>query len=76
LLIFNSGGNSIFRCGPHQQPAKKTPREPLARIALRHQMGGQTVFVGHLAVALGAKTIEPRVSLAAAVAAAFGLDLL
>lgn len=34
------------------------------------------MFVGHLAVALGAKRIEPRVPLGAAVAAAFGLDLL
>lgn len=34
------------------------------------------MFVGHLAVALGAKTVEPRPPLAAYVAAAFGLDLL
>jgi membrane-bound metal-dependent hydrolase YbcI (DUF457 family) len=34
------------------------------------------MFVGHLAVALGAKRAEPRVPLGAAVAAAFGLDLL
>ncbi|HSH76143.1 MAG TPA: hypothetical protein VLA09_10710 [Longimicrobiales bacterium] len=34
------------------------------------------MFVGHLAVALGAKKVEPEVPLAAAVAAAFGLDLL
>jgi membrane-bound metal-dependent hydrolase YbcI (DUF457 family) len=34
------------------------------------------VFVGHLAVALGAKTVEPRAPLAVYVAAAFGLDLL
>jgi hypothetical protein len=34
------------------------------------------MFVGHLAVALGAKTAEPRAPLAAYVAAAFGLDLL
>ena len=34
------------------------------------------MFVGHLAVALGAKKVEPRVPLAASVAAAFGLDLL
>ncbi len=34
------------------------------------------MFVGHLAVALGAKRAEPRIPLAAAVAAAFGLDLL
>ena len=34
------------------------------------------MLVGHLAVALGAKTAEPRVPLGAAVAAAFGLDLL
>ena len=34
------------------------------------------MFVGHLAVALGAKSVEPRVPLPAAVAAAFGLDLL
>jgi len=34
------------------------------------------VFVGHLAVALGAKKVEPRIPLGAAVAAAFGLDLL
>lgn len=34
------------------------------------------MFVGHLAVALGAKRIEPRVPIGAAVAAAFGLDLL
>lgn len=34
------------------------------------------MFVGHLAVALGAKSAEPRVPLGAAVAAAFGLDLL
>jgi len=33
------------------------------------------VFVGHLAVALGAKKVEPRVPLAATVAAAFALDL-
>jgi len=34
------------------------------------------MFVGHLAVALGAKRLEPKVPLGAAVAAAFGLDLL
>ena len=34
------------------------------------------MFVGHLAVALGVKGAEPRVPLGAAVAAAFGLDLL
>lgn len=34
------------------------------------------MFVGHLAVALGGKTVEPRVPLAAYVAGAFGLDLL
>jgi hypothetical protein len=34
------------------------------------------MFVGHLAVALGARRIEPRLPLGAAVAAAFGLDLL
>lgn len=34
------------------------------------------MFVGHLAVALGARSAEPRVPLGAAVAAAFGLDLL
>ena len=34
------------------------------------------MFVGHLAVALGAKSVEPRVPLAALVAASFGLDLL
>lgn len=34
------------------------------------------MFVGHLAVALGAKRIEPRIPLGAAVAAGFGLDLL
>ena len=34
------------------------------------------MFVGHLAVALGAKRAEPRLPLGAAVAAAFGLDLL
>jgi len=34
------------------------------------------MFVGHLAAALGAKRLEPRVSLGALVAAAFGLDLL
>jgi hypothetical protein len=34
------------------------------------------MFVGHLAVALGAKSAEPRLPLSAAVAAAFGLDLL
>ena len=34
------------------------------------------MFVGHLAVALAAKKAEPRVPLGAAVAAAFGLDLL
>lgn len=34
------------------------------------------MFVGHLAVALGAKRAEPRVPLGAAVAAAFGLDLI
>lgn len=34
------------------------------------------MFVGHLALALGAKKIEPRLPLGAAVAAAFGLDLL
>lgn len=34
------------------------------------------MFVGHLAVALGAKKVEPRVPLSAGVAAAFGLDLL
>jgi len=34
------------------------------------------MFPGHLAVALGAKRFEPRLPLGAAVAAAFGLDLL
>ena len=34
------------------------------------------MFVGHLAVAFGAKRLEPKVPLGAAVAAAFGLDLL
>jgi hypothetical protein len=34
------------------------------------------MFVGHLAVALGAKRVEPRLPLGPAVAAAFGLDLL
>ncbi len=34
------------------------------------------MFVGHLAAALGAKRVEPRLPLAALVAAAFGLDLL
>lgn len=34
------------------------------------------MFVGHLAVALGAKRVEPRLPLGWAVAAAFGLDLL
>ena len=34
------------------------------------------MFVGHLAAAIGAKEIEPRVPLGVAVAAAFGLDLL
>ena len=33
-------------------------------------------FVGHLAVALGAKKLQPTVPLGWAVAAAFGLDLL
>lgn len=34
------------------------------------------MFVGHLAVALGTKKVEPRLPLGASVAAAFGLDLL
>jgi len=34
------------------------------------------VFVGHLAVSLGAKAAEPRVPLSVLVAASFGLDLL
>ena len=34
------------------------------------------MFVGHLAVSLGAKVAEPRAPLAALVAASFGLDLL
>ena len=34
------------------------------------------MFIGHLAVALGAKRVEPRLPLSAAVAAAFSLDLL
>ena len=34
------------------------------------------MFVGHLAVAFGAKRLDPRVPLGSAVAAAFGLDLL
>ena len=34
------------------------------------------MFVGHLAVALGARQVEPAIPLGAAVAAAFGLDLL
>ena len=34
------------------------------------------MFVGHLAVALGAKKVEPAIPLGVAVAAAFGLDLL
>ena len=37
---------------------------------------GDIMFVGHLAMALGAKGAEPRLPLGAAVAAAFGLDLL
>ena len=34
------------------------------------------MFVGHLAVALGAKKVDADVPLGAAVAAAFGLDLI
>jgi hypothetical protein len=34
------------------------------------------MFVGHLALALGAKKMDPRVPLGAAVAASYGLDLL
>ncbi|MDX1388262.1 MAG: hypothetical protein R3344_03685 [Acidobacteriota bacterium] len=34
------------------------------------------MFVGHLAVALGAKTVEPKAPLGALVAASFGVDLL
>ena len=34
------------------------------------------MFVGHLAVSLGAKVVEPKAPLAALVAASFGLDLL
>ena len=34
------------------------------------------LFAGHLAVALGAKRVEPRAPLAPLVAASFGLDLL
>jgi len=34
------------------------------------------MFVGHLAVALGARRAEPRAPLAALIGAAFGLDLL
>ena len=34
------------------------------------------MFVGHLAVALGAKKVDPDVPLSATVAAAFGIDLL
>jgi len=34
------------------------------------------MFVGHLAVSLAAKAVEPRASLGALVAASFGLDLL
>jgi membrane-bound metal-dependent hydrolase YbcI (DUF457 family) len=34
------------------------------------------MFVGHLAVALGAKKVDPDIPLGATVAAAFGLDLL
>ncbi len=34
------------------------------------------MFVGHLAVALGTKKVEPRLPLGASVAAAFGLDVL
>lgn len=34
------------------------------------------MFVGHLALALGARSAEPKLPLGAAVAAAFGLDLL
>ena len=37
---------------------------------------GLIMFVGHLAVALGAKKIEPRLSLPALTMAAFGLDVL
>lgn len=33
------------------------------------------MFVGHLAVALGAKKLEPKISIGATVAAAFALDL-
>ena len=34
------------------------------------------MFVGHLAVALASRSVEPRIPLAVTVAAAFGLDLL
>lgn len=34
------------------------------------------MFVGHMAVALGAKAVEPRLPFGAAVASAFGLDLI
>ena len=36
----------------------------------------EAMFVGHLAVALGARRAEPRAPLAALIGAAFGLDLL
>ncbi len=36
---------------------------------------GTSIFVGHLAVALATKKLEPKVPLGAAVAATFGLDL-
>jgi hypothetical protein len=41
----------------------------------RTQIGGDRIFVGHLAVALGSKKLTPEVPVGAAVAAAFGLDL-
>ena len=36
----------------------------------------EAMFVGHLAVALGVRRVEPRAPLAALIGAAFGLDLL
>jgi hypothetical protein len=46
------------------------------KVSLRFHQEVELVFVGHLAVALGAKKVEPRMPLAAGVAASYGIDLL
>src|SRR5437899_7640347 len=74
LLLGLIRGNVV-----HRWAEQVIEREsPSAGVRARMPFGLEVkrMLVGHLAVALGAKSTEPRVPLGAAVAAAFGLDLL